>query len=75
MSRLRDVQRKIDRATDARARAWRDRDPVEAARLTARIEELYADLRLARARAQNGDPSNIVRRARVEREIEKLYGP
>jgi hypothetical protein len=72
--RLRDIRRKIERTTDARTQAWRSNDPTEAARCTAKLDELYAELRVARARSDNGDPTVIAKRARVERELEKLSG-
>lgn len=47
-------------------------DERTTADLTRKLDELYAEHRLQRARTHHGDVLTIIRRARVEREIERL---
>lgn len=65
---------KIHSASRRRSSNWQAPkcDPGVTHQMTGRLEELYSDLRLERARAQHGDPLEIRRRARIEREIERL---
>lgn len=62
----------IDDQTSRRSRAWSQRDTDEARAAGARLEELYEELRVERARQRSGPREEITRRARIELELEKL---
>lgn len=49
------------------------RDAVLGKKLDKIIAKLYEDLRLARVGTTVGDRTTIVKRARIERELEKLF--
>jgi hypothetical protein len=64
---------RIQKAAQKRQASWLNGcDPFEIAQLTKKLEELYEQHRLERARDRHGDRFQIVKRARVERELEKL---
>lgn len=68
-----DILAKITSAAGRRQANWLNgSDPILTAELTERLNSLWAELRLARGQAQHGDPTLIRRRARIEREIERL---
>lgn len=78
----REIRSDLERATERRAELWRElgkgRDPAlvaELARLNARIDELWEELRTTRTRSRFGPVEAIVRRAdrdrRLERDIEQ----
>ena len=62
----------IDVQTRRRRKAWSERDVATAQAAAERLEELYKDLRIARAEARSGDRESIVKRARIELELEKV---
>lgn len=64
------IEQLIDQLTEERRLAWRRGEPARA--LTALIDEAWADLRRSRAESQHGITADIIQRARVERELEKL---
>ncbi len=70
-----EIQDAIDDELRVRKAAWAEQDAEAAGKATARLEELYDELREARARHANGDRKDIARRARIELEIEKLTEP
>jgi hypothetical protein len=66
---------KIHTAARQRSENWASHprtDPGVTRQMTDRLGDLYGELRLERARNQHGDPAEIRRRARIEREIERL---
>jgi len=69
---------KIQSAAARRQREWlkdvEQRDPVLVSRMTARLDELYAERRHDLATRPFGTKDEVIRRARVERELEKLMG-
>lgn len=65
-----DVVELIDQLTEERRAAWRRGEPAR--ELSSRIEVAWADLRRIRAEQEHGPSLDIVQRARVERELEKL---
>lgn len=68
------ILRRVDRITQERRDLWKEGgDPIRSAEIARELTELYAELRLVRARRRSGPPEGIVKRARVERELEKLY--
>ena len=75
---IQEIKAELDRATEERAGLWHElsegRDPVkstEAARLSQKIEELWAEARAAQARRRFGDPELIHARARAEERLER----
>jgi len=66
----------IEEAARTRQRAWLQRpaDAVEAAHQTRLLDDLFEERRMERARSRYGDRDQIVRRARVEVELERLVG-
>jgi hypothetical protein len=66
----------IEEAAKARQRAWLQRpaDAIVAARQTRLLDDLFEERRQERARTRYGDRDQIVRRARVEVELERLVG-
>ncbi len=64
----------IEDAARIRQRAWLQRpaDAVEAARQTRLLDDLFEERRQERARTRYGARDQIVRRARVEVELERL---
>jgi hypothetical protein len=70
---MRGIEAKIERAARRRQATWAAGcDPVEIAARTRELDELYSQLRVERARRDYGDRLVIVKRARVERELERL---
>jgi hypothetical protein len=63
---------KIETATRRRREAWGRGDPQASAEAATRLEELYSDLRLERARRRSGDRKEISRKARISLELEKF---
>lgn len=73
LNHIEKIQQKIERTSAQRRSVLRvGRDPLRTQELDARLEELYAELRTAKARSRNGDRGKIIKQARVERELEKL---
>ena len=75
---MNDIRRELEAAVERRAALWDeladgyDREKsAEAARLTARIEELWAEQRVARARARYGPSEVIITRARAEDRLDR----
>jgi hypothetical protein len=75
---LSDIRREIDEATEARTALWESlaegHDPVkaaEAARLSRKIEELWAESRVARAHARYGPSQEIITRARAHDRLDR----
>ena len=73
-----DIKLELDRATARRGELWkklaRERDGAEAAelaRLNSRIPELWEELRIARTRTRFGPPEPILRRAEVDKRLER----
>ncbi len=78
MRTLKDIRRELELATERRADLWEELadgyDPVksaEAARLSKRIEDLWAEARAARARARYGPSDEIITRARAEDRLDR----
>ena len=78
MRTLADIRRDLDVASERRASLWDDladgfdaEKAAEAGRLTARIEELWAEQRVARARARYGPSEIIITRARAEDRLDR----
>lgn len=70
MSDVHSAQETLDRLLDERRRAWRL--GIGTGGMEGAVDEAWANLRAAKAEATNGNTAEIIRRARVEREIEKL---
>jgi hypothetical protein len=75
---LTEIRRELDQATEQRSDLWDElsegHDPVksaEAARLSRRIEELWAEARVARARARYGPSEEIITRARAHDRLDR----
>lgn len=73
-----EIRAELERAVDRRAELWHELgggfDPAksaEAARLSSRIEELWAEARAAQARGRFGSPELIQARARAEERLER----
>ena len=64
------IQAEIDACLKARKEAWSKGAPTK--EISQKLAELYEDLRLAKAERKNGDRSSIIKRARIDRELEKL---
>ena len=78
MRTLHDIRRELDEATERRAELWESLSDgydaatsAEAARLTKRIEELWAEARAARARARYGPSDDINTRARAHDRLDR----
>jgi hypothetical protein len=78
MRTLTQIRSELDATTERRAALWEKlaeaHDPVtseEAARLTRRIEELWAEARTARARARYGPSDEIITRARAQDRLDR----
>lgn len=73
MSRsVKKIENVIERRSAQRQKAMRGEGRKTLAELDSEIGELYAELRVARARSSHGARDEIVRNARIERELEKL---
>jgi len=75
---LEQIHDEIERASERRTELYlllsAGHDPETAAelkRLDARLEELWREQRALRARLRFGDPTDIVRRARLEERLER----
>jgi hypothetical protein len=73
-----EIRRDLERAVAARADLWAElahtRDAVksaEAARLSRRIDDLWAEVRAAEAQRRFGSPQLIQARARAEERLER----
>jgi hypothetical protein len=78
MPTLDTIRRELDEAIEQRAALWEslseqhdEETAVEAARLSARIEELWAESRSAKARLRFGSPDLIIARARAEDRLDR----
>ena len=78
MRTLYDIRRELDEATERRAELWEKLSngydaatSAEAARLTKRIEGLWAEARAARARARYGPSEHIITRARAHDRLDR----
>jgi hypothetical protein len=75
---LNDIRTELEQATEQRADLWDElsegHDSVksaEAAQLSRRIEELWAESRVARARERYGPPDDIITRARAHDRLDR----
>jgi hypothetical protein len=75
---LKDIRAELEQAIARRSELWQELaaggDPIksaEAARLSKRIEDLWAEDRALRARARWGDAEIIRTRARAEERLER----
>ncbi len=73
-----EIRRELDAATQRRTEIWEslaeggDRERTEeAAVLSRRIEELWAELRVAQAHARFGPAESIIARARAEDRLDR----
>ena len=78
MRTLTEIKLELDRATARRSELWtkpgHERDgaaAAELARLNRRIPELWEELRIVRTRVRFGSPDLIVRRAEVDKRLER----
>ena len=78
MRALEDIRRELETASESRAALWDDLSEgydaaksAEAAALTKRIEELWAEARAARARARYGPSEEIITRARAHDRLDR----
>ena len=78
MRTLFDIRRDLEQATRERTALWEDlaegHDAVkaaEAARLSKKIESLWMEARIARARARYGPSEEIITRARAEDRLDR----
>jgi serine/threonine protein kinase HipA of HipAB toxin-antitoxin module len=73
-----EIKAELERMVDRRAELWHElgaghdeAKSAEAARLSSKIEELWAEARAARARRRFGAPELIQARARAEERLER----
>jgi hypothetical protein len=73
-----EIRQELDRAIARRRELWRElghgraaAGAAEVGRLTTRITELWEELRIARTRERFGSPELIVKRAEVDRRLER----
>lgn len=78
MRTLREIHDELDEATSRRARLWEElsgghdaEKSAEVAALKDRIEALWAEARVIRARLEFGDAEAILSRARAEERLER----
>jgi hypothetical protein len=78
MRTLTEIRRDVERASERRSDLWEElsegHDAVkaaEAARLSRRIEELWAEARAARAQVRYGPSEEIITRARAEDRLDR----
>ena len=78
MRTLTHIRMELEQASEERADLWEELseqyDAAKSARaeaLSRRIEELWAEARVARARGLFGDPDEIISRARAEERLER----
>jgi hypothetical protein len=79
---IQEIKAELEQAVDRRAQLWHelaggrdDAKSAEAARLSRKIEELWAEARTAQARRQFGSPELIQARARAEERLERESRP
>jgi hypothetical protein len=65
-----ELEARIEALTEERRYRWRRGMGVKA--ISAELERTWAELRRLRAEEINGPTADIINRARVERELEKL---
>jgi hypothetical protein len=75
---LEEIQHELDQAVERRSRLWEElgaaydaQKSAEAARLSERINELWAEARRTRAYERFGPSEVIIGRARVEERLER----
>ena len=75
---LTDIRKELDATTNRRSALWEElsegydaRKSAEAAALSKRIEQLWAEARIARARARFGPSEDIITRARAEDRLDR----
>ena len=78
MRTISEIRRELDEASERRADAWEElsqgvnpQKSAEAAALSKRIEELWAELRGAQVRARFGPAETIIARARAEDRLDR----
>ena len=78
MRTISEIRRELDEASERRADVWEElsqgvnpQKSAEAAALSKRIEELWAESRIARARARFGPSEDIITRARAEDRLDR----
>ena len=78
MRTLREINQELDQAVERRGRLWEElgtgydaEKSAEAARLSDRISELWAEARRTRAYERFGPSEIIIGRARVEERLER----
>jgi hypothetical protein len=75
---LTDIRKELDEATERRAALWEAlseghdaEKSAQAAKLSARIEELWIEARVARAHARYGPSDEIITRARAHDRLDR----
>jgi hypothetical protein len=75
---INEIRAELDEAVDSRAELWHElamgvdaAKSAEAARLSSKIADLWAEERAARARRRFGSPELIQARARAEERLER----
>jgi len=78
MRTLTEIRAELEQASHERAELWEELSEqydagksARAEQLSRRIEELWAESRVARARRVFGDPNEIISRARAEERLER----
>ncbi len=78
MRTIKEIRRELEEASRQRSELWEALSEgydalksAEAARLTARMEELWTESRIARARAAYGPSNEIITRARAEDRLDR----
>ena len=78
MRPITEIRSELDRAVERRAGLWEElseqhdlRKSADAAALSKRIDELWAELRAAQVRARYGPAEEIITRARAEDRLER----
>jgi hypothetical protein len=66
------ILNKLEHKSAQRRKRLAGKSDVPLDQIEADIQRLYEELRVARARVHNGHRDGIVKRARTERELEKL---
>ena len=66
------IENAIERKSAQRRKAMRGQSRETVAEHDKGMQELYGELRTARAQSRHGERDTIVRNARIERELEKL---
>lgn len=75
---MHEIRRELEEATETRTALWEElahgydaAKSAEAARLSKKIEDLWAEARSARARADYGPSEHIISRARAEDRLDR----